>query len=89
MPTSRCHKNDCRSSSESYTSDSNKCIEDKNKKLKEQPNKKSSKPTRPADEKVADKQNAKKSPVEATPKKSADIPFPEQIADESENNNEA
>ena len=53
------------------------------------PNKKSSKPTRPADEKVADKQNAKKSPVEATPKKSADIPFPEQIADESENNNEA
>ena len=45
MPTSRCHKNDCRSSSESYTSDSNKCIEDKNKKLKEQPNKKSSKYT--------------------------------------------
>lgn len=53
------------------------------------PNKKSSKPTRPADEKAADRPNAKKGQVEAAPKKSADIPFPEQIADESENNNEA
>ena len=53
------------------------------------PNKKPSKPTRTADEKVADRPNAKKSAIEATPKKSADIPFPEQIVDESENNNEA
>ena len=40
MPSSRCRKNESSSSSESYTSESNKVAECKDKKPKEQPNKK-------------------------------------------------